>query len=396
MKFQHTLSIAIKSISANKVRSFLTMLGVIIGVGSVVMLISIGRGLELYITEQFESLGANNVIVLPGNVFSERGFDRESQASALLNNQLKSSDMDDIGRLRTYVEQVTAINSQTDIVSFQSDRTSSSIIGTTSNYPEVLNTPMEKGRFFNQAEENAGRNVVVLGHQIAEDIFNQVDPIGKRVRINQQNFRVIGVAEKIGGGFGGPSFDNYSYIPIGKAQRLYDTDTVLQIVAKIKSKDLIDEAIVEIENLLLRRLDEDDFSVIDQSDILNTINDILRIVTVGLGGIAAISLLVGGIGIMNIMLVSVTERTQEIGLRKALGATPKQILLQFLIEAALLSVIGGLIGLGLAYLGASAIQPYFPARITIEAVVLAFSVSTIVGLVFGAAPAHKASLLSPI
>lgn len=260
-----------------------------------------------------------------------------------------------------------------------------------------MGTDISKGRFFDKVENQGKRRVAILGFDVAEEIFGKIDPIGKNVRIGAQTFEVIGVADKVGGGFGGgPSFDKYTYIPIETAFKIYDNETVAQIIAQAKTKDEIPNAITAIENVLLKRLKEDEFSVFDQSQILETINQILGMLTIGLGGIAAISLVVGGIGIMNIMLVSVTERTREIGLRKALGATPNQILLQFLVEAALLSVIGGLIGLLLAYLGTLAIQPYFPAKVTLNAVILAFGVSTAVGLVFGAAPARSAAKLSPI
>jgi putative ABC transport system permease protein len=210
-------------------------------------------------------------------------------------------------------------------------------------------------------------------------------------------FTVIGVVQEVGGGgFGGPSFDEYIYLPFNTASRIYNSDEIMSIVAKAKSEVEIPTAITAIEKVLLEHYDEDEFSVFDQADLLKVITDILGMLTIGLGGIAAISLLVGGVGIMNIMLVSVTERTKEIGLRKALGATPNLLLLQFLIEAAFLSVLGGLVGLGIAFGGALVIQQFFPAKVTWDAVLLAFGVSTAVGLVFGAAPAKKASKLSPI
>ncbi|MGD9129372.1 MAG: ABC transporter permease [Candidatus Woesebacteria bacterium] len=397
MNLTNTFIIAIKAILTNKVRSFLTMLGIIIGVSSVVMLTSIGTGLEAYITEQFESLGSNNILVFPGDIFGEGGgFSRERQASALLNNKLKLSDVNEIKKLREFVETAVPFNTHTDKVSFQTETKTVSLLATTHEYDEVFNTKMEKGRFFDKVEEQTGKRVAILGFSTADELFGQVDPIGKKVKVGNHVFKVIGVAEKKGGGFGGPSFDTYVYLPLKTFSKIYDKNDIVEIVAKAKDKDSIPETIEAIEKTMLKRLKDDEFSVLDQSEILEMINEILGILTIGLGGIAAISLLVGGIGIMNIMLVSVTERTNEIGLRKALGATPNQILLQFLIEAALLSILGGLIGLGLAFLGALVIQAYFPAKVTMGAVILAFTVSTAVGLIFGAAPARRASKLSPI
>jgi putative ABC transport system permease protein len=216
------------------------------------------------------------------------------------------------------------------------------------------------------------------------------------VTLGGQTFKVLGVLEEKGGGFGGPSFDNYVYLPLGTLLKSFDVSVLDSFMFKIRDKKNLPIAKKGIEQTLLKDLDEGKFTVIDQTSLLNTINSILGVLTAGLGGIAAISLVVGGIGIMNIMLVTVTERTREIGLRKAIGATPNQIMLQFLIESATLSIIGGGIGIVIAFLGSLAIQSYFPAKVTAEAIALAFSVSAAVGIIFGVAPARKASKLSPI
>lgn len=393
-----TFQMAIKAIITNKGRSFLTMLGVIIGVSSVVMLTAIGSGLQAFITDQFESLGSNNIIIFPGDIFGENGgFDREAQSNALANNKLRLSDVKEIERLTQYIKVVVPFNSQSDTIAFQKETKKTSIIGTSYQYADAMGMDFSRGKFFEEVDDQAGKKVAVLGFETAESIFGKVDPIGKKVKIGSQTFEVVGVADKIGGGFGGgPSFDTYVYIPLKTAFKIYDTESIVEIIAQAKNKDDIPDAIEAIKETMSKRLKDDEFSVFDQSEILDTINQILGTLTLGLGGIAAISLVVGGIGIMNIMLVSVTERTREIGLRKALGATPNQILLQFLVEAALLSVIGGLIGLIIAYLGSVALQPYFPAKVTMGAVALAFGVSTAVGLIFGAAPARNAAKLSPI
>ncbi|MBD3250420.1 MAG: FtsX-like permease family protein [Candidatus Pacebacteria bacterium] len=399
MNLINTFRVSFKAILTNKVRSFLTMLGVIIGVSSVVLLISIGRGLEAFITQQFEELGSNNIFISPGSVFGEDGgfSSFQEQGLAAMNLSFKLEDVQEIKKMRQYVDKLTYYNAQSDEISFLDETKNTTILGTNANYNQVLITDLDKGRFFNQSEADSGEKVAVIGFKIYEELFGEIDPIGKKIKIGSTNFEVVGVAEQKGGGsLGGPSFDTYAYIPFETLSRLYDTDKIMDMAVKARPEAEIEDAIAALENNMLKRYEDDEFSVYDQSELLSVINDILGMLTVALGGIAAISLVVGGIGIMNIMLVSVTERTKEIGLRKALGATPNQILLQFLIEAALLSILGGLIGLGLAFLGSLALQNYFPAKVTWDAVILAFGVSTIVGLVFGAAPARRASKLSPI
>jgi putative ABC transport system permease protein len=391
--------IALKAIWINKVRSFLTMLGVIIGVGSVVLLSSIGTGLQAYVSDQFSQLGSNTLYVVPGNPFGDGGgFGNQEQA--LLESTkptLKRRYLDALLRNnRDVLTDGVATGVGIAKAKYQNVDKKVTLYGITANYVDVQNSPAEKGTWFSESDEKRSKRVVMLGNKIAVELFGQVDPVGKRIKLDGQSYEVGGVLKTKGGGFGGPSFDNYVYVPLATLQDNFNVDAIDSLIFRTKDTETIPLAKRRIEQELLDELDEDKFTVFDQTQLLETINSVLGMLTVGLGGIAAISLVVGGIGIMNIMLVSVTERTREIGLRKALGATPNLILLQFLIEAALLSVFGGLIGLGLAYLGSLAIQPYFPARVTTEAVMLSFGVSTVVGLVFGAAPARRASQLSPI
>lgn len=389
--------IAFGAIFANKTRALLTMLGIIIGVGSVILLTSIGNGLQTYITGQFDALGASNISILPGDIFGEGGgFDREKQLSAFSNNKLRLRDVRSIERLREHVVAVAPQYQSSSKVSFLQKSKSVTIVGTTESYGPVTNTKTSKGRFFSQSENITNLPVAVLGFQTAKELFGESDPVGKKITIGSQGFRVVGVAAEKGGGFGGPSFDTYVFIPIELAQRMFSGEAITQMTVQAKSREEIPLAIADIKKELGKRLAKDEFSVFDQRQILDTINQILSVLTVGLGGIAAISLVVGGIGILNIMLVSVIERTREIGLRKALGATPNVILVQFLIEAATLSIFGGMIGTGLAYILTLILNRFIPATVTLDAVALAFGVSAAVGIVFGVIPARRASQLSPI
>lgn len=398
MTFFSVSKLALKSIMLNKSRSFLTMLGVIIGVGSVVLLTSIGTGLQAYVTDQFASLGTNILYVVPGNPFGEDGgFGGETAMIETTRPVLKRSYYNQVIRNnRDLIKDgvVTAINVAE--AKYGSNSKKVTLYAVTSSYETVYNTKATKGRWFTDTQEEKAERVAMLGPTIAEELFGKVDPVNKKVLLGGQSYTVMGVLEEKGGGFGGPSFDSYIYLPLETSFKYFDTELIDSFIFEVRDKDKVKEATKAIEATMDRQLDEDEYSVFDQAKLLETISSILGMLTIGLGGISAISLIVGGIGIMNIMLVAVTERTREIGLRKALGATPNLIMLQFLIEAALLSVLGGLIGLLIAYLGSLALQPYFPAKVTWGAVTLAFGVSLIVGLVFGVAPARRASKLSPI
>ncbi|MBU0978669.1 MAG: ABC transporter permease [Patescibacteria group bacterium] len=397
--FKNSCLIAIRAIFLNKTRAFLTMLGVIIGVGSVVLLTSIGTGLQLYVKEQFVALGTNILFVVPGNPFGESGGFGNQEQAFLESTQakLKIRYLDKILRdNRDVLKDGVATGVGIATAKYKNVTKKVTLYGVTANYETVRSTKADKGTWFTQTDNAKSRRVLMLGAGIAQELFGQVDPVGKKIKLDGKSYLVSGVIEKRGGGFGGPSFDNYIYPPLNTLFSDFDTELVDSFIIETKDESLIATAKKRIETTMLQELDKDEFSVFDQTQLLDTIQSILGVLTAGLGGIAAISLVVGGIGIMNIMLVSVSERTREIGLRKALGATPNLIMLQFLIEATLLSIFGGMIGLLIAYLGSLAIQVYFPARVTLEAIILAFTVSSIVGLIFGVAPARRAARLSPI
>ncbi|MDH5533758.1 MAG: ABC transporter permease [Candidatus Pacebacteria bacterium] len=390
--------VAIKAIIVNKVRSLLTMLGVIIGVGSVVLLTSIGTGLQAYVEDQFAALGTDTIYVVPGTPFAEGGGVGGQQSviertkPVLKKQYLKEILHDNRDLIKDGLLMAMSIKN----VKYGDKEKKISLLGTTANFETVYNTKAEKGDWFTKIDNEKKSSVVMLGPTVAEEFFGKIDPIGKKIKIGSKTYRVVGILEEKGGGFGGPSFDSYIYLPLETMYDDLDVQFINNFTLEAKEGVLIKDAIKAVKKTLLKDMDEDEFTVVDQAKLLETINGILGMFTIGLGGISAISLVVGGIGIMNIMLVSVTERTREIGLRKALGATPNTILIQFLTEAALLSITGGMVGLIIAYLGSLALQPYFPAKVTMDAVIMAFGVSTAVGLFFGAAPAKKAAGLSPI
>jgi len=394
--FNDLIRSSFKSILKNKSRTILTSLGIIIGVTSVILLTSIGNGLKKYVTDQFDALGANTIFISPGKVFNDNGG--FSQSGALMLTSFTQKDVTSLKRKLkgTEVTPVTAIFA--DISSSSNTQKTMEIDGSNENFGvnNNLAPPEGSGRWFTQEENNKKTPVIVLGYQLAQDLFPKSTALGKKVIIKGKTFKVIGISEKKGSSFGGPSYDKQAYIPINIAFDLAGNNNIQSIIIKAKNKDAIESTKKEITKIMLKKYDEDAFSVFDSSQLLSSINSIISVLTIALTGIAAISLVVGGIGIMNIMLVSVTERTREIGLRKAIGAYPRAILIQFLIEAVILSCIGGATGILLGYLGTLAIKSFFPAQVTLSSVILAFGVSSLVGIVFGVAPARKASKLSPI
>lgn len=384
---------------SNKLRSALTMLGIVIGNASVIAMIGIGEGGQRYVSKQLESLGPNVVFVIPGN--------QETQRISLdLPKTLVLEDAEAIATQVPTISEVTAELNGRQIVTYRNKNTNVNIIGTTPSFLTVRDFEVETGRFFTDIDMKRSNQVVVLGGKLADRLFGNVNPVGQQLRLKNTSFQVIGVLTAKGSNLG-VDYDDAALIPIiTMANRIVGRTSpygleLTYIVASAKNADSVDAAQFQLTNLLRQRhklTGEDDFTIRTQKDALQTVGQITGALTIMLAAIAGISLFVGGIGIMNIMLVSVTERTQEIGLRKAIGATEQDILFQFMIEAVIVSAIGGLVGTGVGVSGIVLVGALTPleAAISPVAITMAVGVSGGIGLFFGVVPARRAAKLDPI
>lgn len=394
-----SVKMAVTTLVANKLRSSLTMLGIIIGNASVIAMVGIGQGAQKLASDQFESLGPNVLFIVPG---SQRTRNTTFQVP-------KTLVLEDANAIASQVPSISEVAPQVNsrfLFSYRGRNSNSLAIGTTPNYLSVRSFDVAKGRFITKLDIDRNNQVVVLGPDLAKKLFSSVDPIGQTVRIKNASFQVIGVMEAKGS-FLGDNQDENAFVPLSTmANRLVGRTSpygleISFISVSAKSQDSIGAAKFQIENLLMlshKITDEDDFTVRTQKDILTIVGTITGALTLLLTAIAGISLLVGGIGVMNIMLVSVTERTQEIGLRKAIGAQERDILIQFLIEAVILSAAGGVIGtvLGVGTIAIVGALSPLEAAISPAAIILAVSVSGGIGLFFGVVPARRAAKLDPI
>jgi putative ABC transport system permease protein len=376
------------AIVANRLRSALTALGVVIGVMSVVLLVAVGTGARDVVTAGVEDLGSNLLLVVPGSF--------EFGAAPTL-SKFTLDDVEAIDRRLDGRAQVTGNLASGETVRAEGVSAFASVIGVTADFDLVLNRTVARGDFLNDSDVLTGRRVAILGATAADGLFPEADPIGRTVTIAGLRFRVIGELERLGASLG-VDRDAQVLVPITAAQRLFGTRRVDAIFVKAPDTDDLDGVAAAIDEVLATRLDETDYSVVSQEEILGVAGTILDTLTLVLAAIAGISLLVGGIGVSNIMLVSVSERTREIGLRKALGARTRDITLQFLVEAILLCGVGGLLGIGAGVglaTAAEALTP-LPATVTTWSVALAFGVSVGVGVLFGVFPARRAGRLDPV
>ena len=388
MRFAEAFRVALDALRANRLRSLLTMLGVIIGVAAVVILVAIGSGAKAEVEKQVEGLGSNLILVVPGSL--EIG-------SAPSASRLELTDVELLGRAVGDANAVATTVQSGELVRVGDKEVFTTINGTNETVVNVFDRPIARGRYISAADVDTRRRVAVLGSSSARKLFGDVDPIGRQVTIAGVRFRIIGTFVDVGSTFG-VDRNAEIHVPVTSAQRLFGVDRIDALAVKAPTIDSIPAIQKRILDALAEKYPGDKFSAVTQTQILGTIGQILGLLTLVLAAIAEISLLVCGVGVSNIMLVSVRERTREIGLRKALGARQRDILVQFLIEAVLLTSIGGLIGIALgvsASLAASALSP-LPAQISWWSPLLAFGVSAGVGIFFGVAPARRAGRLDPV
>tara|TARA_B100000945_G_scaffold314104_1_gene311210 strand:- start:1238 stop:2461 length:1224 start_codon:yes stop_codon:yes gene_type:complete len=395
------IRVALRALAVNKLRSILTMLGIIIGVGAVVSLMAIGNGATASITEQIEGIGTNNIQLFPGKF--ERGGQRISAKLTFDDYKALDEKLEKVRVMAPTIQRVLQLKYIGNTVDVE-------VIGTLPAYQQVRSMTLSQGRFFSSGENGARSRVVVLGSQTAADLFGGLNPIGRTVKVDKIFFEVIGVLESKGGsGFG--SEDEVALVPmetgytslLGNRAISNGVRILNSVTLSAMTSDDVEWVMVQIERIMrqqhgLKLSDELDFTVFSQNAFLEAFDEITATLTMFLGAIAGISLLVGGIGIMNIMLVSVTERTREIGLRKAVGARRSTIMLQFLIETIVLSLIGGLTGIavgwGIAYAVSAA--DLVQASVQTNTIVMAFLFAAFVGIFFGIYPASRAARLSPI
>ncbi len=398
MNLNESFRSAWTGLSANKTRSFLSALGIIIGIAAVIAIMSLTRGSQQMILESIQGLGTNLIVVTPGKWGGAAG-----RVAQKISDLFTIEDGERILSKCSAVKNVVPTVSRQLLLQYKDKNAQITVNGVTPEYQSVLNFWVERGRFIDDEDMKASRSVIVLGQNAASDLFEEEDPVGRSVTINtalsKYRFRVIGVMESKGQVMFS-NFDDQTFIPITSAQRrLMQIKYVNSFYVEAKDEDSSDEAVKQIDAVLYQKYGDDEkYNIMSQEEILSTMESVMGIMTIMLAGIAAISLLVGGIGIMNIMLVSVAERTREIGIRMAVGAKRADILLQFLWESIFLCLIGGAIGIFAGWLGSRIVGAIggLSTLISLDAVVMALGFSMAIGLFFGMYPANKASKLNPV
>ncbi len=399
MDIFESIAMAGKTLVSNKLRSSLTMLGIIIGNASVIAMVGIGEGAQKFVGDQINSLGPNLLFVIPGSPDAQSRPVYPPQTLVLADAEAIASQVRD-------VKEVAPTLNGSELVSFRNKNVSASIVGTTPEFLSVRSFTVAKGRFLSELDLKRNEQVAALGSEIAQQLFGDRNPIGEQIRLKNISLRVIGVMEPKGSTFG-DNQDMNVFVPLTTmANRVVGRTSpygiqVTFISVSVKDEESMKKAQYQIENLLRLRhkiTDEDDFTVRNQKDLMNIMGSITGALTLLLAATAAISLIVGGIGIMNIMLVSVTERTKEIGLRKAIGASEQDILIQFIIESVILSAAGGLVGTALGISGVMLVGALTPLKAGVSpvAIAVAVGISGGIGLFFGVFPARQAAKLDPI
>ncbi len=399
MLFSESFQMALTSLYANKMRSLLTMLGIIIGVGAVIALVSVGMGVRSNVTSSIASLGSNMLIVSPGS--SNRGGVRGAAGSM---QTLKYDDAKAIKDKIKNIDYVSPSVSSSYQIVYGNNNWNTSVQGVTPEFMSIRSLTIGYGSFISNDDMNKRNRVAVIGTTVASNLFAKDNPVGKNIRINNQPYKVIGLLESKGQSSVGQDQDDVIYIPLTTAQeRMLGITYVQSINVQVSSQEKMEQVQAEIENLLRSRHHilagkEDDFHVRNLTSLMETVSQSTSMLTMLLGAIAGISLIVGGIGIMNIMMVSVTERTREIGIRKALGATFMNIMTQFLIESMVIGIIGGLIGIAVGCIASQIIAQVgnFTTVITLTPIIISFLFAVGIGLFFGIYPARKAAKLDPI
>lgn len=399
MLFTELLKMAALSLIANKLRTFLTMLGIIIGVCSVIAMVSVGQGVKKNVVDSISRLGSNMLVIMSGS--SNRGGIRGGAGS------VKTLTYDDAQAIKSKIKNVDYVSptvQTTSQVVYGHENWSTTITGVIPEYAAIQSLTMQSGIFFGNHDVDVRNRVAVIGTTVATNLFGGVNPVGKKIRIGNAPYTVIGLIASKGQSTGGQDQDDTVLIPLTTAQeRLLGITYVRSVNVQVTTQDKMDEVQANIEKLLRQRHRirdgmEDDFNVRNLTSIMETMNETTTMITLLLGSIAGISLVVGGIGIMNIMMVSVTERTREIGIRKAIGATYNSIMLQFLIESTMISILGGIIGIIIGVGAAMAISKFgnFTTVISSLSIIASFGFSLFVGIFFGMLPARKAARLDPI